>query len=53
LSHFTFISCAHQTTFLKRKKTYGNVLSGTRLQTGASNCKNRIFGSKTSEKMVH
>jgi hypothetical protein len=29
LPHFVFISCAHQTTFRKKKKTYRNVLGAT------------------------
>jgi len=50
LPHFVFISCAHQTTFLKKKKTYGNVFRGTCLQRGTSNLKNRLFKPKMTKK---
>jgi len=52
LPHFAFISCAHQTTFGKKKKTYGNVLCGMRLRRGASKSKNLIFESKTNKLMA-
>jgi len=52
LPHFAFISCAHQTTFGKKKKTYGNVFYGMRLRRGASNRKNLIFEPKTNKLMV-
>lgn len=43
---FTFISCAHLTTFLKTKKTYGNVFRGTVYLRRSSIPKIRVFCSK-------
>jgi len=52
LPHFAFISCAHQTTFGKKKKTYGNVLCGMRWRRGASDRINRVFDPKMNKLMA-
>jgi len=51
LPHFAFISCAHQTTFLKKKKTYGKFFVGTNSGRDTFSSKNLIFELKMSEKM--
>jgi hypothetical protein len=50
LPHFSFISCAHQTIFLKKKKTYGKFFGGTRSETGIFSSKNLNFSLKSNEK---
>ena len=52
LPHFAFISCAHQTIFQKKKKTYGNVLCGMRWRRGASDRINRVFDPKMNKLMA-
>jgi hypothetical protein len=51
LPHFVFISCAHQTIFLKKIKTHGDVFRGKGLKAGASDLKNRILSLKTAKLM--
>jgi hypothetical protein len=51
LPHFAFISCTHQTTFFKKRKTYGKFLGGTDSEGGTSDSKKVVFGLKTSGKM--
>jgi len=49
LPHFTFISCVHQTTFWKKKKTYGKVFRGTTSERGVSELKNLIIALKMNK----
>jgi hypothetical protein len=44
------LSPAHQTTFFKKKKTYGNLFKGTDSWAATSNKKNRVFRSKMIKK---
>jgi len=46
---FTFISCAHQTTFRKKKKTHGKVFGGNPSPKTTSSLKISNLGPKTRE----